>query len=243
MTNQLDSKRDIAHALAQLHQEMGECRQCETAGFPVVPGAVMSGVTTANFLLIGQAPGVTEVEAKRPFNAGSGQRLFQWLTQAGFEESTFRATQYMSSVTKCFPGKSPFGKGDRVPSRTEQALCRPFLVQEIKLVNPQVIILVGGLAIKLLYPAKRRLDQIIGKTVYFSGEVLAQELLGLTWQLAEELPAFDPTKSNGGRWVVPLPHPSGASLWHNNAGNQALIQQAIKILAEMRQAFMSTEVG
>ena len=53
----------------------------------------------------------------------------------------------MTAVTKCFPGKSASGRGDRVPSKEEQALCRPFLEQEVLLVAPRVIIPVGGLAI------------------------------------------------------------------------------------------------
>ncbi len=226
-----------ADSLARLRHEMASCKKCVEAGFAITPGAIVRGVQSANFLLIGQAPGSTEVTAKRPFNAGSGRRLFQWLTEAGFDEADFRATQYMTAVTKCFPGKAANGKGDRAPSKAEQALCRPFLEREIRLVNPRVTILVGGLAIKLLYPGKRRLDQIIGKTLYFSPEAVAQAPMGFNWKLAEELPAFDPTKAVNGRWITPLPHPSGASLWHNKPENKALISQAIQILADLRRNY------
>ena len=76
--------------LQQLHEEMRACRRCLEAGHDIVPGAVFQGRLGARVMLIGQAPGVTEVEAKRPFNAGSGRRLFQWLGAAGWEEDTFR---------------------------------------------------------------------------------------------------------------------------------------------------------
>lgn len=221
--------------LAQLHAEMRACRLCWEAGHEIVPGAVFRGRAEAEVLLIGQAPGVTEVEAKRPFNASSGRRLFKWLGEAGWDEETFRATHYMTAVTKCYPGKHAGGKGDRVPSRTEQALCRPFLEREIGLVRPKVMILVGGLAIKLLYPKKLKLTEIIGTAVYFPPDALLDPV-NFDFAQGELLTGFDEARDKNGRWVVPLPHPSGASLWPNKPENKALIRQAIRILAELRVA-------
>lgn len=223
--------------LPQLHTQMRACRLCLQAGHEIVPGAVFQGDAAARVMLIGQAPGVTEVEAKRPFNAGSGRRLFQWLSEAGWSEADFRRRQYMTAVTKCYPGKGSNGKGDRVPSRAEQALCRPFLEQEIALINPRLIIPVGGLAIKLFYPASARLEEIIGRAAYFPPEALTDPV-NFDLSQAEILPAFDPAKSRAGRWLVPLPHPSGASLWPNRPANQALIARAVQILAGIRRAWL-----
>ena len=152
-------------------------------------------------MIIGQAPGITEKEAGRPFNAGSGTRLFQWLAEAGIDEKWFRATQYMTSVTKCYPGRSASGSGDRVPSKSEQQLCRPFLEEEIQLIDPGLIIPVGKLAISLFYPASQPLKQIIGTEKKFERS-----------------------------WVIPLPHPSGASRWHQTEDNRALIREAIRLI-------------
>ena len=152
---------------------------------------------------IGQAPGITEVEAGRPFNAGSGQRLFKWLTGAGIEENWFRTTQYMTAVTKCYPGRAKGGSGDRVPSRSEQTLCRPFLDQEIALVNPELIIPIGKLAIELFYPKGMKLTEIIGTEIEMDG-----------------------------RWIISLPHSSGASRWHQIAENRELIQKATALIAK-----------
>ena len=68
-----------AHALAQLHGHLNACRLCLEAGHEVFPRAIYSGDSGARILLVGQAPGITEKEAGRPFNAGSGTRLFAWL--------------------------------------------------------------------------------------------------------------------------------------------------------------------
>ncbi len=61
-------------------------------------------------------------------------------------------------MTKCYPGKSLGGHGDRVPSREEQSLCRPWLDQEIKLVNPKLIIPIGRLAIGLFFDTQLSQD-------------------------------------------------------------------------------------
>lgn len=220
--------------LTQLHADMRACRLCIDAGHAIVPGAIFRGSAGAQVMLIGQAPGVTEVEAKRPFNASSGRRLFQWLGQAGWDEDDFRDSQYMTAVTKCYPGKdAKSGKGDRVPSKAEQALCRPFLEREMAAVKPRLIILVGGLAIKLMYPNSAKLRDIIGTTAYFPPETLVNPV-NFDLEQAELLSEFDGSKDENGRWIVPLPHPSGASLWPNKAANKALIDQAVDILHNLR---------
>lgn len=199
----------IADPLAALHAEMRACRRCLEAGHDVTPPAVVGGSMNAKMMTIGQAPGITEVEAQRPFNAGSGKRLFNWLAEAGIEETWFRSTQYMTAVTKCYPGRVKGGSGDRVPSRAEQKLCRPFLDREISLIDPMLIIPIGRLAIDLFYPRKMKLTEIIGTQ-----------------------------RQVDGRWVVPLPHSSGASRWHQTAENRALIAQAVQLIgAHYRRIF------
>jgi uracil-DNA glycosylase family 4 len=199
----LNRTQDDHSSLPELQTAMKDCRACQSEGFEVYPPAVFSGGDSALFMTIGQAPGITEQEAERPFNAGSGTRLFGWLAQAGIKEDWFRSTQYMTSVTKCYPGKQSSGSGDRVPSRQEQALCRPFLDQEIKWVDPRVIIPIGRLAINLYYPPNLVLREIIGTQLEVDG-----------------------------RWVIPLPHSSGASRWHQIEENRLLINQAISLIRE-----------
>lgn len=201
---------NLPKELMELHQSMKKCRACLEEGFEIYPPAVISGTGSAQFMTIGQAPGITEQEAQRPFNAGSGKRLFDWLGLAGIDEDWFRSTQYMTSVTKCYPGRQPSGSGDRVPGRREQELCRPFLDQEIEIVDPKVIIPIGRLAINLYFPKKLKLQEIIGTQLEVSG-----------------------------RWVIPLPHSSGASRWHQIEENRRLIDQAIDLIREKREKYFS----
>jgi uracil-DNA glycosylase family 4 len=229
--------------LTELHAELRTCRRCLEAGYEIAPGAVFSSGSAATVMLIGQAPGVTEAVVKRPFNAGSGTRLFQWLAEAGWSEAEFRARHYMTAVTKCFPGKAATGKGDRVPSRAEQALCRPYLEREIALVRPRLIIPVGGLAIKLFFPGNLRLDEIIGSAVYFPPESIAANPVCFSLKSthhfrpddADLRPQLKRLPENG-RWLVPLPHPSGASLWPNKPANRHLISRALALLNQIRES-------
>jgi uracil-DNA glycosylase len=192
--------------LAALHARLRACRRCAQAGYWIAPGAVFSGVHTAKVMTIGQAPGVTESIVKRPFNAGSGRRLFEWLGEAGFDQTTFRAGQYMTAITKCYPGKGNGAKGDRVPTKEEQALCRPWLEQEIALVNPRLIIPIGRLAIGLFFAPQLRLEDLIGAQIRRAGRV-----------------------------IIPLPHPSGASTWYNAPENRARVKKAIRLIAKQRE--------
>jgi uracil-DNA glycosylase family 4 len=192
-----------ATAYEALKESMRACRICLEAGFDIIPGAVFSGPAPSPLMLVGQAPGITEAQTKRPFNASSGARLFRWLGDAGVCEAGFRSRFYMTAVTKCYPGKGRGGKGDRKPSRIEQGLCRPYLDQELALVQPRLILAVGGLAIETLLGRKLPLDEAVGRIF-----------------------ALD------GRRILPLPHPSGASLWPNFAENQARLQQALELLRQ-----------
>lgn len=202
--------KHLNQSLSKLQEGMKQCRLCLEEGFEIYPPAVFSGLVSAEFMTIGQAPGITEQEAERPFNAGSGTRLFGWLERAGIGEEWFRSTQYMSSVTKCYPGRQSSGSGDRVPSKREQEICRPYLDQEIEFVNPQVIIPIGRLAINLFYPKKLKLQEIIGTQ-----------------------------KEVEGRWIIPLPHSSGASRWHQIEENRQLITDAIKLISNHRVRIFS----
>ncbi|MEZ4643689.1 MAG: uracil-DNA glycosylase family protein [Chloroflexota bacterium] len=230
----------MTDSFTQLHIDMRACRRCLQAGHAITPGAVFSSGREQRVLLIGQAPGVTEVTAGRPFNATSGTRLFKWLGEAGWAEDDFRARHTMTAVTKCYPGKDKSGKGDRVPSKAEQALCRPFLEREIALIDPRLIILVGGLAIKLLYPAQAKLREVIGTAVYFPPDVLTNPVNfnfhdGQLLHSDSLASLISPSLS--GRLVVPLPHPSGASLWPNKPANKALLDQAVSLLQTVRLAW------
>jgi uracil-DNA glycosylase len=196
-----------ANALRQLQQRAKRCQRCLDAGYPIVTGAVLSGPSTAQIMVVGQAPGVTEVESGRPFSGSAGRRLFAWLADAGWPEDIFRATQYLTAITKCYPGRNKTGKGDRVPTRAEQKLCALFLESELALLHPRIIIPVGGLAIR-----------------HFLGQVKLADVVGYSF-------------ARGDAALVPLPHPSGASLWLNKPEHRQLVTRGLDCIRRMGQEY------
>jgi uracil-DNA glycosylase len=210
------------HSLTDLHTQLRACRLCAAAGHFVVAPPICAGRADVGIMIVGQAPGRVESEqTHRPFSGPAGKRLFRWLAEAGWEENDFRRSQYMTAITKCYPGPHPAGRGDRVPSRAEQDLCRPWLEQELALARPAVVVPVGGLAIRRFLGNGVRLEEVIGRV--FARPDDDQQLN--RWASAH-LPAH--TR------VVPLPHPSGASQWFNDTNNQALLQQALEHLQRIR---------
>ena len=154
--------------------------------------------------MFGQAPGVVEGEERRPWRGRAGRTLRRWLQ---LEEDEFYATFYCASVTRCYPGRAPSGRGDRTPAPREQELCSFWREWELRLIRPRLIVPVGGLAVRWLLGLKS-----------------VTECVGARYE-------------RDGAIVIPLPHPSGASSWLNSPANRSLVQgAAASIHAELAQS-------
>ena len=175
---------------------------------PVVTGqAVMSPV-----MLIGQAPGVREGPAGKPFAWTAGKTMFGWFQTIGLGEQEFRSRVYMAAVCRCFPGKAT-GGGDRVPSRDEVQRCSGHLHREVQLLRPRLVIPVGKLAIAQLWPDVDKLTDVIGerRRVTFADHPVD---------------------------AIALPHPSGASSWHRTEPGKTLLARALRSI-ERHEAWRS----
>ena len=201
--------------LAQLHAEMMACEQCMLAGYLPRSAAVAGyrGHIGDRVMLVGQAPGHLSVERGEPFSGPSGKVLDAWLQQAGFAPGALRQEVYLSAMTKCDPGRSPRGDGDRKPSAPELALCRPFLSRELELVRPQALLLVGGMAITA-FLGPQRLEDVVGTYI-----------------------------ERHGVYLLPLPHPSGVSRWLNDPAHKAQVARAMAHLAEWRAGWSERETS
>jgi uracil-DNA glycosylase len=168
--------------------------------------AVLSGDGSERAMLIGQAPGWREIETGLPFAWDAGKRLCGWLAAAGIGVDDFRERWYVTSVGKCYPGRNDGSSVDRPPSRAEIERWTPFLLQEVALVRPRLVLLVGGLAHRFAFGPSARLDDLVGRE--------------LSWDGAP------------GASVVCLPHPSGASTWLNDPARVELWRSAIALLRD-----------
>jgi uracil-DNA glycosylase len=155
-------------------------------------------------MLVGQAPGVKEGPAGKPFAWTAGKTLFQWFATIGLSEDQFREHVYMAAVARCFPGKAK--TGDRVPDEDEIERCGVHLATEARLIKPQLVIPVGKLAIAQLTSVDKLVD-IIGTAHRVSLGGVAMDMIA-------------------------LPHPSGASTWHRTEPGKTLLVRALALIAQ-----------
>ncbi len=197
-------RKSAYRALTSLQRDNRVCRACVEAGYPLESLPVFHGYAGQKAMIYGQAPGAVEGGERRPWRGRAGQALRRWL---GVDEEEFYATFYCASVTRCYPGKDPSGKGDRTPTPLEIELCRFWREWEFRLLRPAVLVPVGGLAIREVLGI-RSLDECVGRT-YAVGEAVA----------------------------VPLPHPSGVSHWLNEPRNRERVELAVsRLRAELGRA-------
>ena len=108
-----ESSKAAFEARLEAHcRALSKCRACGL-GNGILP--ILSGARRPRAMLVGQAPGQVEAAGGRPFAGRAGKTLFRWLERVGLSEATFRDRVYIAAVTRCYPGPSASGRGDRVP--------------------------------------------------------------------------------------------------------------------------------
>ncbi|MBX6316160.1 MAG: uracil-DNA glycosylase [Isosphaeraceae bacterium] len=193
--------------LCALNARLRACRACHLRGYlderESVPIArdPEPDAPAPRIVLIGQAPGLRATVHDRPFAGLSGEKLRAWLEQGGIPRADFWRKIHCAAVTRCYPGRLPGARGDRVPSPEEQALCRPWQEELIRTLQPDIILLVGLLAIRTYLGPVPSLTAVVG-----TGEV------------------------RDGIRYLPLPHPSGVSRWLNEPANLAAVGRAMTLL-------------
>lgn len=192
-------RRSSYRSIASLQRDNRVCRVCAEAGYPLESLPVVQPYTGQRAYIHGQAPGVVEGRQRLPWRGRAGKTLRRWLE---LDEDEFYGTFYCASVTRCYPGKSPSGSGDRTPTPREQELCSFWREWELRLVRPELILVVGGLSARRLLGIANLGGSIGGR----------YELDGAT--------------------AIPLPHPSGTSRWLNDPANRERLGEALAVVSE-----------
>ena len=142
------------------HQKhVGEVLHSSTSKNQIV---VARGNPQAQLMIIGEAPGAKEDEVGKPFVGRSGKLLDKLLQNAGID---INLDVYFCNVVKCRPPKN------RRPTKTEIQENLPWLYQQIKLVNPQVIVLVGATALEAILKLKSPISILRGKWIDWEGRL------------------------------------------------------------------------
>jgi uracil-DNA glycosylase len=192
-------RRSSYRSLASLQRDNRVCRACLDAGYPLESLPVVQPYRGQRAYIHGQAPGQLEGEQRLPWRGRAGRTLRRWLEM---DEDEFYSIFYCASVTRCYPGRSPSGSGDRTPAPREQELCSFWREWELRLIRPELVLVVGGLSAKRLLGVSR-LAESIGVRHELDGAV-----------------------------AIPLPHPSGTSRWLNDPANRERLGEALAVVQD-----------
>jgi DNA polymerase len=155
-----------ATSLAELEHAVRSYRGlslCRTATQPVFA----EGVASAPLMVIGEAPGAEEDRHGTPFSGVGGQLLNRMLASIGFSRSE-----------NCYLTNTVFWRppGNRTPSLEEIHVCRPLVEKHIALINPQVIFLVGGVAVRAILDDETPISRLRGKAKIYHSNLLNKDI-------------------------------------------------------------------
>ncbi|QLE57449.1 uracil-DNA glycosylase family protein [Nostoc sp. TCL26-01] len=140
------------------------CNQCQRCGLgnTRTHAVVGRGNLQAAIMVVGEAPGQNEDETGLPFVGKSGQLLEKILASVNLSTDN---DVYICNINKCRPPEN------RVPTPEEIAACKPYLLEQIRLVNPKIILLTGATAVKGLTGDKRGITKIRGQWLEWEGRL------------------------------------------------------------------------
>jgi DNA polymerase len=141
-----------ARTLDEIAAEVRTCRKCGLAAgrTNAVPG---EGHPQAPILFVGEGPGRDEDEQGRPFVGRAGQLLTKIIAAMGFD----RSEVFIANIVKCRPPEN------RVPHREESEACAPFLLEQITVLRPRVIVTLGKTAVDFFLPNVKAMSAIRGQ--------------------------------------------------------------------------------
>jgi uracil-DNA glycosylase len=152
---------DRAASLGALREEIGDCTRCvlHTLGRTQVVFGV--GDANASLMIVGEAPGADEDQQGEPFVGKAGQLLTKIIEAIGLA----RSDVYIANVIKCRP------PGNRNPEPPEVATCSPFLLRQVDIVSPKVIVALGTFAAQMLLASDTPISRLRGRVHLFRGGI------------------------------------------------------------------------
>jgi len=157
------SVSDAVTALRIIREDLGDCTRCvlhKQGRKQIVFGV---GNPKADLMFIGEAPGADEDEQGEPFVGRAGQLLNNMIKAMGLR----REDVYIANIIKCRP------PGNRTPEREECQTCAPFLMRQIEVIKPKVIVALGAVAAKTLLAINAPMAELRGRWYDFRKTKLA----------------------------------------------------------------------
>lgn len=150
-------------ALRLIREDLGDCTRCplhKQGRKQIVFGV---GNPRADIMFVGEGPGADEDQQGEPFVGRAGQLLNNMITAMGIR----REDVYIANVVKCRP------PGNRTPEREECETCSPFLLRQITVVNPKIVVALGAVAAKTLLGVNDAMVNMRGRIYDFKNTKLA----------------------------------------------------------------------
>jgi uracil-DNA glycosylase len=147
------------HSIAEMVPHCSTCHRCELGQYRT-NAVIGRGNPQASILIVGEGPGQNEDETGLPFVGKAGQLLEKILESVQLNSET---DVYICNVVKCRP------PGNRTPTPEESETCKPYLLEQIRLVNPKIILLTGATAVRALTGDKRGITKIRGQWMEWQG--------------------------------------------------------------------------
>jgi uracil-DNA glycosylase len=159
---------DKVKMLAAVNARVSVCTKCPHLASTRTQTVFGVGSPDAELMFIGEAPGVEEDAQGEPFVGRAGQLLTKIVKAMGFA----REDVYIANILKCRPDMPPGSFGNRVPTPTEMQTCRPYLVEQINIIQPKVLVALGAVAVEGLLGMRGTMRDLRGRWHSYHGTPL-----------------------------------------------------------------------
>ena len=156
---------DKVDLLELIRERVRACTKCAHLACSRTQTVFGVGNPDADLMFIGEAPGVDEDQQGEPFVGRAGQLLTRILKAMNFA----REDVYIANILKCRPDTPPGSFGNRPPTPTEMQTCRPYLVEQIEIIQPSVLVALGAVAVEGLLGVRGTMRELRGRWHTYNG--------------------------------------------------------------------------
>ncbi|HJX98419.1 MAG TPA: uracil-DNA glycosylase [Chthoniobacterales bacterium] len=162
------SKGQNAGKLAAIKERVAACVKCPNLASSRTQTVFGVGNPDADLMFVGEAPGADEDAQGEPFVGRAGQLLTKIIKAMGFA----REEVYIANILKCRPDTPGSAYGNRPPTPSEMQTCRPYLMEQIDIIKPKVLVALGATAVEGLLGNRAPMHQLRGRWHSFNGTPL-----------------------------------------------------------------------
>ena len=199
-----------AQAMTELRARALACVKCPNLASSRQNVVFGVGTIDAELMFIGEAPGADEDEQGEPFVGKAGQLLTKIIQAMSFS----RNTVYIANILKCRPDTPGQSAGNRKPTPDEMKTCQPYLLEQIDLIRPKVLVALGATAV----------DGLLGKTIGIS------KLRG-QWQTFRDIP------------LMPTYHPAYLLRNQSLSEKRKVWEDMLQVLAKLEAPISEKQRG